>query len=155
MEMESILQPEQILFSDKLTSRKRLFKEVAERAEKITGIDSELLNKALWAREDLGSTAMGGGIAIPHARIEGIEQVFGIFVRLQDPIDFDAADRQEVDLAFVIFAPEATGVEHLKALARVSRTLRDENIKEKLRSTENQRALYTILTQPQGATVAA
>jgi PTS system nitrogen regulatory IIA component len=89
---------------------------------------------------------VGHGVALPHARLEGLEKVVGAFVLLDKPIDFDAVDRQPVDIAFALFAPEDAGVEHLKALALVSRTLRDPAICSKLRSNPNPATLYTILT---------
>jgi PTS system nitrogen regulatory IIA component len=101
---------------------------------------------ALLARESLGPTGVGHGVALPHARLPGLEQVVGAFVLLDKPIDFNAVDRQPVDLAFALFAPEDAGVEHLKALALVSRTLRESSICAKLRANPNPATLHTILT---------
>ena len=97
-------------------------------------------------REALGPTGVGRGVAIPHARFAGVGQVLGLFVRLEKPVDFESIDRQPVDLVFALFAPESAGAEHLKALARVSRTLRSEAVCAKLRSTFDPSALYAILT---------
>ena len=97
-------------------------------------------------REALGPTGVGRGVAIPHARLAGVPNVIGLFVRLEKPVDFESIDRQPVDLVFALFAPEAAGADHLKALARVSRTLRSEAVCAKLRSTFDPSALYAILT---------
>ena len=99
-------------------------------------------------REALGPTGVGGGIALPHARLENLDHVVGAFVLLENPVEFDAIDKQPVDVVFSLFAPKAAGVEHLKALALVSRTLREQSIVAKLRSNPDAATLYTILTEP-------
>ena len=104
-------------------------------------------------RESLGPTGVGHGVALPHARLEGVESVVGVFMLLEKPIDFDAIDRQPVDVIFALFAPEDAGVEHLKALALVSRTLRDQNFCAKLRANPDPSTLHTIITE--AATVQA
>lgn len=98
-------------------------------------------------RETLGPTGVGRGVGIPHARFSGLSEVKGLFVRLEKPVDFEFIDRQPVDLVFALLAPESAGAEHLKALARVSRTLRSEAVCTKLRSTFEPAALYAILTE--------
>jgi len=95
----------------------------------------------------LGATGMGKGIAVPHARMADVDRVIGFFTRLDEAVDFDSVDRQPVDLIFTLLAPEDAGADHLKALARVSRTLRDEATCRKLRSTADGAALYAILTE--------
>lgn len=147
MHIRSILEAEAVLGASKATNKKRLFKEIAQHGNKLFGIDCQYLHSALQEREDLGPTGMGGGIAIPHARIEGIDHVHGIFIRLQEAIEFDANDNQPVDLIFALFAPLDAGAEHLKALARVSRVLRDEDVRVNLRSTEDNEALFAILAE--------
>ena len=109
---------------------------------------------ALIEREGLGPTGVGQGIALPHARLSGVDRVCGLFLRLEKAINFDAVDRQPVDLVFALVAPEDAGVEHLKALALVSRTLRDPAICAKLRANSDAATLHTILTELQ-ATQAA
>ena len=111
------------------------------------GLNSELVTDALLERESLGPTAVGHGVALPHARIAGVTSVMGAFVILEKPIDFDAVDRQPVDLIFALYAPETAGAEHLKALALVSRTLREAAIRSKLRANTNPSTLFTILTE--------
>lgn len=154
MEMREILAPEAVFATSKVTSKKRLFKEIAKEGSALIQVDCNALLDALLAREDLGTTAMGGGIAIPHARIEGIENVSGVFFRLEEPIDFDAPDRQPVDLIFALFAPKDDSTHHLRSLARISRVLRDAKTREKLRSTNDPEALYAILTEDQSSVAA-
>ena len=110
-------------------------------------MDESRVVEALMARESLGPTGVGHGVALPHARLEGIDEVVGAFVLLDRPIDFASVDRQPVDVAFALFAPEDAGVEHLKALALVSRTLRDNAICNKLRANPDASTLYAILTE--------
>ena len=106
-------------------------------------------------RERLGTTGVGGGIAIPHGRLPKLDHIYGIFARLEHPIDFESIDEQPVDLIFMLLAPEAAGADHLKALARVSRMLRDRATTEKLRGSDNPEALYALLTNSNGASKAA
>lgn len=146
MHISDILRPEGTRCVTSVASKKRLFQDIAEIASASCGLQaSEVLN-ALQEREALGPTGVGKGVALPHARVSGIERVCGVFMRLEKPLDFDAVDRQPVDLVFALFAPVGAGVDHLKALARVSRTLRDAGICAKLRSTDNPSALYAIMT---------
>jgi PTS system nitrogen regulatory IIA component len=112
-----------------------------------SSVNPETIVTALQDREQLGPTGMGNGIAIPHARIDNISSIKGMFIRLEKPINFDSIDKQKVDLIFSIIAPIDSGVDHLKALAKVSRLLRDQNICSKLRSTADITALHSILTQ--------
>ena len=101
----------------------------------------------LLERERLGTTGVGNGIAIPHGKLPGLSRLYGLFARLEHPVDFDSIDEQPVDLIFLLLAPEAAGADHLKALARVSRLLRDRTICEKLRGADNPDALYALLTE--------
>ncbi len=154
MELQEILAADAIVPDSKSTNKKRLFKEIATLGSKIIGVECVDLQDALIEREDLGTTAMGNGIAIPHARIDGIEKVTGAFFKLENKIDFDAPDRQPVDLVFALFAPNDDGSEHLRALARISRVLREASTRDKLRSTDDPEALYAILTQDQNSVAA-
>lgn len=131
------------------SSKKRLMQDISDLAGQVYGMNADQVLDALLERESLGPTGVGHGIALPHARLDDLEKVLGVFVLLDKPIDFGAVDRQPVDLAFALFAPEDAGVEHLKALALVSRTLRDTSICTKLRSNPNPATLYTILTSSQ------
>ncbi len=146
MELSEIIGVEAVRAPVKATSKKRLLQDLAEIAEEVYGLPSNTVYKALLEREGLGPTGVGRGVAIPHARSPGVGRVIGLFVRLDKAVDFEAIDRQPVDLVFALFAPESAGAEHLKALARVSRTLRSEAVCAKLRSTHDRSALYAILT---------
>jgi nitrogen PTS system EIIA component len=128
MELSEILGVEAVRAPLKATSKKRLLQELADFAGETYGVPSETVYKALLDREALGPTGVGRGVAIPHARFSGVDRVLGLFVRLEKPVDFEAIDRQPVDLVFTLLAPESAGADHLKALARVSRTLRSETV---------------------------
>ncbi len=147
MEMSVILKPEAVRVISSASSKKRLLQELSDTAASVYGIDAAIAIAALQERENLGPTGVGSGVALPHARIEGIDSVVGVFVMLEKPIDFNSIDKQPVDLAFALFAPSEAGVEHLKALARVSRALRDADRCSKLRSNKNPQTLYTIITE--------
>ena len=147
MELADILVADAVTTYQNISSKKRLLQGIAEQAETLHGLQSQKVFDALQERELLGATGMGKGIAVPHARMADLDRVIGLFTRLEDGIDFDSVDRQPVDLVFTLLAPEDAGADHLKALARVSRTLRDEAICRKLRSTDDAAALYAILTE--------
>lgn len=146
MELSSILKPDAIKVISNVTSKKRLFQELGEMAAHCYGINSTAAIEALLERESLGPTGVGHGIALPHARIEGLDHVVGAFVRIEKPLDFDSVDRLPVDLVFALFAPLNSGVEHLKALALVSRTMRNAAICAKLRANNEPATLHAVLT---------
>ena len=154
MQLNAILQPNAVKTIASCTSKKRLFHDLGELAESAYHLDQTKVIDALIEREGLGPTGVGQGIALPHARLSGVDRVCGLFLRLEKAINFDAVDRQPVDLVFALVAPEDAGVEHLKALALVSRTLRDPAICAKLRANSDAATLHTILTEVQ-ATQAA
>lgn len=147
MELTSILKPEAVKVFAAASSKKRLFQEIGDVASSAHGLSAGKTVEALLERENLGPTGVGHGVALPHARLPGLDRVVGVFVMLEKPIDFGAVDRQPVDIAFSLFAPEAAGVEHLKALALVSRTLREPSLCTKLRANLDAGKLYTILTE--------
>ena len=147
MLISEIVTQKLVLSLTNVSSKKRLFQEIAFNMAIAYSISSEEVFTALQDREQLGPTGMGNGIAIPHARIEKISSIKGMFIRLEKPINFDSIDKQKVDIVFAIIAPINSGVDHLKALAKVSRLLRDQDICSKLRSTEDRTALFSILTQ--------
>ncbi|MGV6810944.1 MAG: PTS IIA-like nitrogen regulatory protein PtsN [Brevirhabdus sp.] len=147
MQISDILKPEAIKLLDHTTSKKRLLQEVADTANLAYDLGSDDVFEALQARESLGPTGVGGGIALPHARLPGLEKIHGVFVRLEKPLAFESIDKQPVDLIFTLFAPEEAGAEHLKALALVSRTMRNEEICAKLRANSDSSALFAILTE--------
>ncbi|MEZ5772202.1 phosphotransferase IIA-like nitrogen-regulatory protein PtsN [Defluviimonas denitrificans] len=147
MDLASLLKPAAVRVVGHATSKKRLFQDLAELASAVYGIDPSETVNALQERESLGPTGVGHGVALPHARLDGLDRVIGIFMRLEKPLDFDAVDRQPVDLVFALFAPKDSGVEHLKALALVSRTMRDPAICAKLRSNVDPATLHAVLTE--------
>ena len=148
MEFSNLLKPEAIRIFSSVSSKKRLLHDIARIAEVCYQTDYSQTVEALMERESLGPTGVGGGIALPHARLEQLDKVVGAFVLLENPVEFDAIDKQPVDVVFGLFAPKSAGVEHLKALALVSRTLREQSIVAKLRSNPKPSTLYTILTEP-------
>ncbi len=125
-----------------------MLQEIAAKARDAYGLKARTVVEGLLAREKLGSTAMGNGVAIPHARLPAMTSIVGLFARLDKPADFEAADGQGVDLIFVLLAPEESGADHLRALARVSRLLRDSALRKKLRETTEPQALYALITEP-------
>jgi len=154
VELPMILKPEAVRVLSSVSSKKRLLHELGGIAESAYGVDHSFAVEALQERENLGPTGVGHGVALPHARLDGLDEVVGALVLLETPVDFDAVDRQPVDLAFALFAPRDAGVEHLKALALVSRTLRDPSVCAKLRSNNDPATLYTIVTEAQSVQAA-
>ena len=146
MQLSKILQSNGVKSIASCTSKKRLFHDIGEMAETCYGLKPSAVIDALIDRENLGPTGVGHGVALPHARLAGVDDVKGIFLRLEKPLNFDAVDRQPVDLVFALIAPENAGVDHLKALALVSRTFRDASICAKLRANSDPVTLFTILT---------
>ncbi len=147
MDLSSILRPGAVKIVHTLSSKKRLFQDLGDLFATNYGLDAPAVTAALQDREALGPTGVGKGVALPHARLTGLDQVVGAFIRIEEPLDFDAVDHQPVDLVFALFAPEGNGVDHLKALALVSRTLRDSAVCAKLRANEDPNILHTILTE--------
>ncbi len=147
MDLSTILKPEAVKVVTAASSRKRLLQEFGDLAASAYGLTAQRVVEALQERENLGPTGVGHGVALPHARLTSIDSVLGAFILLEKPVDFNAVDRQPVDIAFALFAPEDAGVEHLKALARVSRSLRDAAICAKLRANQNANTLFAILTE--------
>jgi len=155
MQLSTLLKPEAVRVLGTMSSKKRLFQELGEVAHVVYGLSATEAVDALQERESLGPTGVGHGVALPHARLAGIEKVRGAFIRLEKPIDFGAVDRQPVDLIFALFAPQDSGVDHLKALALVSRTLRDTTVCGKLRANTDPATLHAVLTEAQASTQAA
>lgn len=147
MELLDILKSDAVRIAHGVGSKKRLFQDIGQIVEAQYGLAADDAFTALQERENLGATGVGHGVALPHARIEGLEHIIGCFIKLDKPIDFDAVDRQPVDLVFALFAPHNSGVDHLKALAIVSRTLRDANVCSKLRSNDDAATLFAILLE--------
>jgi len=147
MEITDLLAPEAVLPNVKAQSKKQLLQELAKASAHLTGLPERRIFETLFERERLGSTGMGQGIAIPHGRLPGLPRILGLFARLETPIPYDAVDDQPVDLVFVLLVPEEAGADHLKALARVSRLLRNQSTCEKLRATAKPEVLYALLTE--------
>ncbi len=139
--------PEAVLASVRTSGKKALLAELSGRAASIFALDERRLLDRLIEREALGSTGIGGGIAIPHARMTSLASPRGLFARLAQPVAFDAIDERPVDMVFLLVAPEGAGADHLKALARVSRLLRDRSLVDKLRATDGAEALYALLIE--------
>ncbi|MDJ0627954.1 MAG: PTS sugar transporter subunit IIA [Rhodobacter sp.] len=147
MDLSNILRPDAVRTVSTLTSKKRLFMELGDIAGAVYDLPAGDTVQALLERESLGPTGVGKGIALPHARLNGLDEVAGIFLRIEKPLEFDAIDRQPVDLVFALFAPADSGVDHLKALALVSRTLRDASVCAKLRANGDPATLHAVLTE--------
>lgn len=145
-EIADLITPRSVLAALRAASKKQALQELARRAATLTGISERTIFDVLSERERLGSTGIGTGIGIPHGKLPGLDKLYGLFARLERPIPFDAIDDQPVDLIFVLLAPENAGADHLKALARVSRMLRDRAVCDKLRGTDSPDALYALLT---------
>jgi len=155
MDLTKILKPGAVRTLSHLTSKKRLFHELGEVAAQAYGLSAAVAVDGLQERESLGPTGVGHGIALPHARIEDLPGIVGVFLRLEKPLDYDSVDRQPVDLVFALFAPKDSGVDHLKALALVSRTMRDPAVVAKLRANTDPAKLHAVLTEGRGAIQAA
>jgi PTS system nitrogen regulatory IIA component len=146
MDISSLLKPSAVRVLGTVTSKKRLFQDLGDIAHAVYGLNATATVDALQERESLGPTGVGHGVALPHARLHGLDNVAGIFLRLDRPLDFDAVDRQPVDLIFALLAPKDSGVDHLKALALVSRTMREAATCAKLRANSDPAALHGVLT---------
>jgi len=144
-DLADLLGPDAILSGLTVPNKKTLFQQLAATASRLTGADSRLIVERLVERERLGSTGFGGGVAIPHGKIDNLDHVVGVFAQLATPIDFQAIDDLPVDIAFLLLSPPDAGVEHLKALARISRKLRDKAFVAKLRGAGSHDALYALL----------
>ncbi|MCA0420148.1 MAG: PTS IIA-like nitrogen regulatory protein PtsN [Proteobacteria bacterium] len=147
MTLTDLLSPAAVISPLRANGKKQALQELAQHAATLTGLPDRELFEALLQRERLGSTGIGDGIAIPHGRMPGIERLVGLFARTEKPIDFDALDGQPVDIIFVLIAPEGAGADHLKALARVARVLRNQSVLEQVRKIRDPAAIYAILAE--------
>ncbi len=147
MEIADLIEPAGVVANLRVTSKKQALQELAKRAASLTGQPERLIFDVLIERERLGTTGVGHGIGIPHGKLPDLDRLYGLFARLETPVEFDAIDDQPVDLICVLLAPETAGADHLKALARVSRLLRDRSVCDKLRGTDNAEAIHALLTQ--------
>ena len=147
MDVAKILKADAVKCLSTVSSKKRLFQELGDMAAVAYDLKSADVAAALLEREGLGPTGVGQGVALPHARLPGLDKVCGLFIMIERPLDFEAVDKQPVDLIFALFAPQESGVEHLKALALVSRTLRDKSICTKFRANRDAATIFTIATE--------
>jgi PTS system nitrogen regulatory IIA component len=154
MPLSDLIAPSAIIPALKVNNKKQAIQELAARAAALTGQNERAILEILLQREKLGSTGVGNGIAIPHGKLAKLGGLFGLFARLERPIDFEALDGQPVDLIFLLLAPEAAGADHLKALARVARLLRDPEIARRLRDSRDADALYAVLSLPSASSAA-
>ena len=148
MPLSDLVSQQAVIPALKVNGKKQAIQELASRAAELTGQNAREIFETLLQREKLGSTGVGSGIAIPHGKLPKLGKLFGLFARLERPVDFEALDGQPVDLVFLLLAPEAAGADHLKALARVARLLRDPDIASKLRDSRDAAALYAVLAMP-------
>jgi len=155
MNISDLLAPEAVVPALKAQNKKQLLQELAARAAALTGLPEKRIFETLIERERLGTTGVGAGIAIPHGRMAGVTRITGVFARLEGGLDYEAVDSQPVDLVFMLLAPENAGADHLKALARVSRLLRNQVTCEKLRAAGTAEAIYAILTDRSSSSQAA
>ncbi|MYZ47642.1 PTS IIA-like nitrogen regulatory protein PtsN [Propylenella binzhouense] len=155
MDLSDLLTPDSVLPALKAQSKKQVIQDLSEKASRLTGIPEREIFDTILQRERLGSTGVGHGVAIPHGKLAAVTKLTGVFARLARPVEFDSLDEQPVDLVFLLLAPESAGADHLKALARIARVLRDPNFAQKLRSTADAKALYALLIKPTPETNAA
>ena len=147
MKIKELLVPNAVKIDLKVTSKKQALQELAKMAKALTGLDEREILNVLIERERLGTTGVGEGVAIPHAKLEGVDRLCAVFARLESPIDFDSVDHEFVDLIFMLLAPLSPEHTHLKALAKISRLLRDKSMCAKLRGGTSTDAIYALLTQ--------
>ena len=146
MEIINLITSESISPALKVTSKKHALQEISKRMAESYSLAEREIFETLLAREKLGSTGVGNGIAIPHGKIQNLDFLRSYFARLERPVEFDAVDERPVDLVFLLLAPEGSGADHLKALAKVSRLMRNKIVCEKLRGSDTSEALYALLT---------
>ena len=147
MALLDFLSPEAIAPALRANSKKQVLQELSAQAARLTGLDERTIFEALLQRERLGSTGIGEGLAIPHGKLPHLTRLFGLLARLEKPVDFEALDGQPVDVLFLLLAPEGAGADHLKALARVARQLREPGILDRIRATRDADALYAVMTE--------
>ncbi|PWW00073.1 phosphotransferase IIA-like nitrogen-regulatory protein PtsN [Hoeflea marina] len=149
MALADLIAQNSVLPALKANSKKQLLQELASKASEVTGLPEREIFDVILQRERLGSTGVGNGIAIPHGKLPTLERIVGIFARLDHPVNFEALDDQPVDLVFLLLAPEGAGADHLKALSRIARVLRDSDMVAKLRATDDAASLYAFFSQAQ------
>ena len=154
MDLSDLIETPAILPALKANSKKQVLQLLSEKAAALTGIPEREIFDTILQRERLGSTGVGNGIAIPHGKLPGVDRIIGVFARLETPVDFEALDDQPVDLLFMLLAPESAGADHLKALARIARVLRDRETVTKIRGTRDAAAINALLSTPPASNAA-
>ena len=147
MDLSDLIEVSAVLPALKANSKKQLLQLLAEKAASVTGLPERAIFETILQRERLGSTGVGNGIAIPHGKLAGVERITGVFARMEQPVEFEALDDQPVDLVFLLLAPEGAGADHLKALSRIARVLREGETVRKIRGTKDAAAIHTFLAQ--------
>jgi PTS system nitrogen regulatory IIA component len=147
MDLGDLINADGVIAALSAKSKKQVLQTLSARAEQLTGLPERDIFDTLLQRERLGSTGVGRGVAIPHGKLAGLKRIIGLFARLEKPVDFEAVDGEPVDLIFLLLAPESAGADHLKALARISRLLREPASLDKLRTLGDESALYAFLTE--------
>lgn len=147
MDLGDLINPESVIPALKAKSKKQVLQELSSHAARLTQLSERDIFDTLLQRERLGSTGVGHGVAIPHGKLVTLDHITGLFARLDNPIDFESIDDQPVDLIFLLLAPESAGADHLKALARISRLLREPRAVEKLRRSKDSAAMFAVLTE--------
>lgn len=154
MPLSDLLSSDAVFPSLKVTNKKQVIQELSAKAARLTGHDEREIFETLLRRERLGSTGVGGGVAIPHGKLPKLDRIVGLFARTDAPVDFESLDGDPVDLIFLLLAPEAAGADHLKALARIARLLRDPEVAKKLRAARDAAAVHALLTAPAASNAA-
>jgi len=146
MDLGDLITLDRIIPMLSANSKKQVLQELSAKAAEVTRLPEREVFDTLLQRERLGTTGVGRGIAIPHGKLANLDEIVGIFARLEQPVDFESVDGEPVDLVFLLLAPESAGADHLKALARISRLLREPAITDKLRASGSEAEIYRILT---------
>jgi PTS system nitrogen regulatory IIA component len=154
MNCSNLMTSDCVIANLRASNKRQVLQELAHKAAALTGQSEDLIYEVLNERERLGTTGIGHGIAIPHGKLPGLEKVYGVFAKLERPVDFDAIDDRPVDLIFLLLAPANCGADHLKALAKVSRMLRDRLLCEKVRGSTTCDAIYALMNQTENRTAA-
>jgi len=154
MELQNLVPLEAVIPNLKVSSKKQALQELAAYAADLTGLDARTITDVVLEREKLGTTGVGQGVAIPHGKLQGLDQLYGVFARLANPVDFESIDEQPVDLVFLLLAPEDAGADHLKALAKVSRLLRNLSICGKIREADGRDAIHALLGEQETSNAA-
>lgn len=145
MKLSRIMDKSHVYVDLEPINKRQLLQELSEKAAKYVNVDDRTIFDALLERENLGSTGFGGGTAVPHARISKLNDIVAVFAKTEKPVNFDSVDGKPIDIAFLLLSPESNGADHLTALAKISRILKNEELCNKIRKEENPEKIYTLL----------